>query len=245
MDTKEYLVFAVEVGEALLSNGAEVYRVQDTILHILEGLNISESNIYVISNGIFASINNDEDISIIRNVPLKQVNLSKIAKLNALSRHISEHKISIEEAKEELENIKNEPTYSFKTLLIACGLGCAGFTYIFGGEPLDSLIGFFIGMILEVFLLKSESSKFIKNVLGASLVTLLSLLINIVIPIHIHQVTVGCIMPLVPGIALTTSVRDLFHGDYLSGTIHLLDALLTALCIGVGVGIIMKVGAML
>lgn len=40
-------------------------------------------------------------------------------------------------------------------------------------------------------------------------------------------------MPLVPGIALTTSIRDFYNGDYLSGTIHLIDALLTALCIAV------------
>ena len=45
-------------------------------------------------------------------------------------------------------------------------------------------------------------------------------------------------MPLVPGIALTTSIRDLFNGDYVSGTIHLMDALLTAFCIAVGVGTI-------
>ena len=42
-------------------------------------------------------------------------------------------------------------------------------------------------------------------------------------------------MPLVPGIVFTTSIRDFYNGDYLSGTIHLIDALLTALCIAVGI----------
>jgi uncharacterized membrane protein YjjP (DUF1212 family) len=41
-------------------------------------------------------------------------------------------------------------------------------------------------------------------------------------------------MPLVPGIAFTTSIRDIYNGDYLSGTIHLLDALITAVCVAVG-----------
>ena len=50
------------------------------------------------------------------------------------------------------------------------------------------------------------------------------------------KIVIGDIMPLVPGVALTTSIRDLFNGDYLSGAIHLLDALLTAMCIAVGVG---------
>ena len=31
--TKEILALAVEIGDALLRNGAEVYRVEDTVMH--------------------------------------------------------------------------------------------------------------------------------------------------------------------------------------------------------------------
>lgn len=48
-------------------------------------------------------------------------------------------------------------------------------------------------------------------------------------------------MPLVPGIALTTSIRDFFNGDYLSGAIHMLDAILTAFTIAVGVGAVITI----
>ena len=60
-------------------------------------------------------------------------------------------------------------------------------------------------------------------------------------PVLYDKVIIGCIMPLVPGIALTTSIRDLFNGDYVSGTIHLMDALLTAFCIAIGVGTIITI----
>ena len=36
--TKEILTLAVETGDALLRNGAEVYRVEDTVLHILKAV---------------------------------------------------------------------------------------------------------------------------------------------------------------------------------------------------------------
>ena len=39
------------------------------------------------------------------------------------------------------------------------------------------------------------------------------------------KVIIGVIILLVPGVALTTSIRELFNGDYLSGCIHLADAL--------------------
>ena len=55
------------------------------------------------------------------------------------------------------------------------------------------------------------------------------------------KIVIGDIMPLVPGIALTTSIRDFFNGDYLSGTIHMIDALLTSFSIAVGVGAVITV----
>ena len=61
------------------------------------------------------------------------------------------------------------------------------------------------------------------------------------LPVHYDKIVIGGIVPLLPGIALTTSIRDLFNGDYLSGAIHLLDALLTAMCIAVGVGFIIVI----
>ena len=50
--TKEILTLAVETGDALLRNGAEVYRVEDTVLHILKAYEITDCDVYVLSNGI-------------------------------------------------------------------------------------------------------------------------------------------------------------------------------------------------
>jgi uncharacterized membrane protein YjjP (DUF1212 family) len=55
------------------------------------------------------------------------------------------------------------------------------------------------------------------------------------LPLSMDKIVIGAIMPLVPGITFTTSIRDFHNGDYLSGTIHLIDALLTAICIAVGI----------
>ena len=42
------------------------------------------------------------------------------------------------------------------------------------------------------------------------------------------------------GVPLTTAVRDFFNADYLSGTIRLIDAVLVASCIALGVGFMLK-----
>lgn len=38
--TKEILTFAVDVGSLMLSSGAEIYRVKETIVHMIKGLGI-------------------------------------------------------------------------------------------------------------------------------------------------------------------------------------------------------------
>ena len=201
--TKEILTLAVEIGDCMLRNGAEIYRVEDTVVHILSSYEVEEFDVYVLSNGIFASANeNKEDAcSIVRHVPLGAVNLAKISALNQLARDICDQKISLIDSWDRLEQCKNIPNYKKSAQIFFCGLGSACFCYIL-------------------------ASLFVTLLATASTLTGLSLLPD--------KIIIGAIMPLVPGIAFTTSIRDIYNGDYLSGTIHLLDALITAVCVAVG-----------
>lgn len=103
--TKEILTLAVEIGDCMLRNGAEIYRVEDTVVHILSSYEVEEFDVYVLSNGIFASANeNKEDAcSIVRHVPLGAVNLAKISALNQLARDICDQKISLIDSWDKLE----------------------------------------------------------------------------------------------------------------------------------------------
>ena len=243
MNTKEKLTFAVEIGETMLKNGGEVYRVEETILRILHTLNIIECDVYVLSNGIFASAHESKEdaCSIIRNCTLGAMNLGKVAQLNQLSRQLEAGVIDEQQALKILEEVKKKEDIPILFLMIACGLGCGSFTYIFGGTVLDAFFSFIVGFILEVFLSRKMQSKFIKQIFGSAMVTLCAIPLSKLIfkNLNTDKIIIGCIMPLVPGIAFTTAIRDLFHGDYLSGTIHLLDAILTGLCIAAGVGSMM------
>ena len=46
---------------------------------------------------------------------------------------------------------------------------------------------------------------------------------------------IGALLVLTPGVAFTSAVRDLLHGDYLSGSIRLTDAFLSAGAMACGV----------
>lgn len=246
-ETKEVLSFAVELGDKMLRNGAEIYRVEDTILMILEAFKISEFDVYVLSNGIFASANESKDdaCSVIRHTPLGQVNLSRISGYNQIARDLCSHEYSIDEAYEKLKEVTEKPNYPTWLMILACGVGSGTFAYLFGGNVADSLFACLIGAVEHVLMmgmLKRKFSMFIRTVFTSLWVCVAALTIYTFIPnILFDKVIIGAIMPLVPGIAFTTSIRDFYNEDHLSGTIHLINALLIALCIAVGICIPMLI----
>lgn len=240
--TREILNLAVEIGEAMLQNGAEIYRVDDTFKHILKAYEIENCHVYVLSNGIFASANEgtEDSCSIIRHVPQSSVHLARIAALNQLSREICTHRCSLMEAWNRLDECRTLPDYSDRNQMLACGLGCAGFAYLFGGQVIDAAITFFIGCLLRYMILfagRHGISNLMVNIIGSSVTTAVSLLMaESGFPVLQDKIVIGGIMALIPGITFTTSVRDLLNADYLSGLIHMIDALLSAVEIAVGVG---------
>ncbi len=239
--TKDIMTLAVEIGDAMLRNGAEIYRVEDSVIHILDAYEVENFDAYVLSNGIFASANeNREDAcSMIRHVPLGSTNLGKIAALNQLVRDICTRSCSLQEAWERLRQCQKLPSYSRLLCALACGVGNSCFCYLFGGGVADICLAVAVGFLEQCLLFAFQShkvSRFLTNVFASMFVSAASLLAFMSgLPVLYDKLIIGSIMPLLPGIVFTTSIRDFYNGDYLSGTIHLIDALLTALCIAVGV----------
>ena len=51
---------------------------------------------------------------------------------------------------------------------------------------------------------------------------------------NVDMISIGNIMLLIPGVALTNSLRDMFGGNTLSGIMRFIEALLQALTIAFG-----------
>ena len=225
-----------KMGEALLRNGAEIFRVQETMERVARAYDIEEYDVYVLSNAIFANaVENGEKIDTkLKFVPGSTVHFGRIVGINQLSREIVAGKVSVEEAYARLREIVSI------RLDLACAVGSACVSYLFGGTVFDAAAAFICGFVLQVFLNAIDSrtaSKFIINLASSAVVAVCAvLLFTVGLGDSLDKIIIGSIIRLVPGVALTTSIRDFLNGDYLSGTIRMIDAFLVGGCIAIGVG---------
>ncbi len=230
------------MGEALLRNGAEIFRVQETMERVAHAYGIEEYNVYVLSNAIFANaVENGERMETkLKFIPGSTIHFGRIAGINQLSREIAHGGVSVEEACARLRRIVDIPYTHAAALTAACGIGSACFSYLFGGTVFDALAALLCGIVLQLFLNEIDRhtvSKFITNLASSALVAFCAvLLFSIGLGDSLDKIIIGSIIRLVPGVALTTSIRDFLNGDYLSGTIRMIDAFLVGGCIAIGVG---------
>ena len=91
--------FIMAAGQTLLENGAEVFRVEQTMEFMARSFHLREFHVYVLTNGIFASAGTAE-ISEVRNVPVRTTHLGRVEAVNALSRQIAAGGVSLAEAEQ-------------------------------------------------------------------------------------------------------------------------------------------------
>ena len=250
-EEKSVLELSFQMGEILLRNGAEISRVQETMERVAQAYQVEKFNVYVLTNAIFAvGMEQGKERSVeLRHVLSTTTHMGRICAVNQLSREIAQGKLSVEEALERLKIMRKIPYSSLPLATFACGIGSACFSYLFGGDGFDALTAFFCGLVLEPYLYwvnKHGMSKFLTNLSASALVTLCGgLLLLAGVGHNMDMIIIGSIIRLVPGVALTTSIRDFFHSDYLSGAIRMLDALLVGGCIAMGVGVVVKLLSLL
>lgn len=244
---REVMEIAMQAGHILLENGAEIFRVEETIGRICRYYGVDTSDVFTLSNGIFVTAGDarEQYFAKVQHIPVRGSNLGRVAAVNQLSREIEEGRYTIEEVGTRLETIRVMPGKSKKIQIFAAGIGSATFCYIYGGSIRDSAAAFLAGLILYVFVLeisKPHLSKIVGNICGGALVTLVCILLNTIhIGENLNHMVIGGIIPLVPGVAFTNAIRDIADENYLAGSVRMLDALLVFFCIAMGVGLVFTV----
>lgn len=241
-DPCQVLETAMEAGHILLENGAEIFRVKETMGRICWYFGVEFDDFLVLSNGIFTMGGSDGEkpFAQIRYIPNFGTRLDKVVAVNQLSREIEKGSYSLEMVNRRLEEIRHMPGEKACMQVLATGLESACFCYMFGGGGADVAVAFLAGSLLYIYMLKvggPHRSQLVGHIGGGMLLTFLCIVChNLGLGEHLDLTIIGTIIPMVPGVAFTNGIRDIADGDYISGIVRVLDAVLVFTSVGIGVG---------
>lgn len=243
MNNQRVLDTAMLAGRIMLESGAETYRIEDTMTHILKIAEDCSSEVFVMTTGIVATLEAEGEppLTKVKRITVRSTNMSHIVQVNDISRRLCSGWISMDEAYKELTNLKNRqyPGLAYRIAVVGVVLG---FVVMLGGNEIDAMIGVIVGIVLSIVMAigeKAEWNSFISDAVSSTAICFLTYLLDYALPFEFNSSTViiGAIMPLVPGVALTNAVRDSLQGDLISGGARAMEAFLKAVAIAVGISI--------
>lgn len=237
LDTRqagELLHLMLDMGEMLLCSGAEVNRVEDTLTRLGAAYGARRTDVFAITSSIVVTITFSEDMELTntrRILTSGSTDFSRLEKLNALSRRCCAQPVTIAEFRSRLDAIKNS---SPGCALYGAGavLASGSFAVFFGGTVYDGIAAASFALIIVLLqrcLAKLCPNNVIFNLICSFVVGAGICVAAKIMPwLNADKIMIGDIMLLIPGIAMTNSVRDMLVGDTIYGIMRLIESLIWA-----------------
>lgn len=235
----------VKVGRVLLEAGGEVFRVEDTIERMCSIFsNLDGYEVLAMKTSVSVTL-------IYRGVPYTHVarekspstKLEVIDMINSFSRDFVNKEMTLEQAYREVTKIDRTKDFPKWFMALSTGLIGAFFTLLFGGPISDFVPAFFVGFI--GYFVVNKAPKFhvpefmIQLLAGIMTAGLAVVFLKLGLAKDLDMIVIGCLMPYVPGMAITNSIRDILSGDYMAGLMTIAQAIFIAVGLAIGVGMVL------
>lgn len=240
MDYDKLVNLGVELGRRLMNSGAEIYRVEESVERLLRAYG-QEPQVFAIPSCLIVSITTPggQHVTQMCRIPAHGTDIELLEQCNELCRNLCRSPIPLEQAEgmvEQLSCVKQHPSWA---LLLGYAMTTAFFSLFFGGGVWDCLSAGLCGLAAGICLLFGQkltgSNAFFRTVVCAALIsTLAMILVGVGIGENLDAVTIGSLMVLVPGMALTNAMREIMAGDVISGLTRTAEVLLVATAIALG-----------
>lgn len=235
----------LDVGEIMLTAGAEVNRVENTIQHMAMAYGYTKVDVFTITASIVVTVRDQEGAieTQTRRIRSFLTDMRKVERCNALSRQVCCQMLELEDLEGEIQDIRMEKGYPRWLISLLYGLMSAVFSIFFGGSIRDAAVAFLGGLLLRAVMLAGQRLK-VQNIVltvlcsGAASLVAVSL-VKLGVGQSVDKIIIGNIMLLIPGLAFTTSLRDMISGDLISGLLGLCEAVIRALAIALGFALVL------
>lgn len=240
MDYNTLLDLVADLGYRLAMNGAETFRVEETINLITKAYGI-ESEVFAIPNCLIVSIETDtgKPLTRMRRIGYHGNNLDSVEKYNNLSRRICSQRPDVETAIEWIKQVDaSQVSYRRPARILGYFMIAIGFAVLFGCSYWDCLwsgiCGIVVGLVSDM-MDKLRANQFFSTIICAFFMAIFAyILTGIGIVQNADSVIIGALMLLVPGLLFTNALRDIIYGDTNSGINRVVQVFLIALAIAIG-----------
>ena len=246
MQHREQILCAIlDAGELLLTAGAEVARVEDTICRMAKAYDFVRTDVLTITASMVVTVQCADGavLTQTRRILRRETNMRQIEAVNALSRQVCMQPMPLEQLHAQLDKIRNAVNSVRWRQPIAYLIIAGSFTVFFGGTWRDGIAAMLCSMVLY-FIGQIGARIGLQPLILTMLSTaVMCLTAGITIWIGLGQVldyiVIGNIMLLISGTALVSSLRDMIVGDTISGLLGACEALLRALAISAGCALVL------
>ena len=245
MTTTELITVAMDIGDLLLENGAETYRVEESMFRICQAYGVANAEIFAVPTTIIITVYREGEapITLTKRIYTRGTDLNKVDLLNSLCRDMCRDTPPHDEVRARIQAIHDTPPYTLGVQILGFAFIAFFFTLLFKGNLRDACVALITGGLLKVVFNQLDRIKtnpfFEMVVLGGITAFFAQISVYLGLADNMDKIIIGTIMSLVPGIAITNSMRDIIAGDLLAGITKAVEALLIGTGIAVGAAIIL------
>lgn len=242
---KSRIGFIVELARRLHEYGTAAPRLEDAIGLVAARLGLV-CNVLSTPTSIVMSFTDPAredglaEISQVIRMPPGEVNLKRLCQVDEIADQVIDGRLDLAEGRRRLREFGNRPLSPAARVLLVlsygCSAGCIATVLNTGwtGAATAALIGLVIGLVQLAAAarpLLAAASEAIAALLATLLATFVAARIA---PLPLPLVIVASLIVLMPGMTLTTAVRELSSQHLISGTARLMGAVATLLKLAFG-----------
>jgi uncharacterized membrane protein YjjP (DUF1212 family) len=236
------VAFAVKLAEALHTYGVPTHRLEQGMNRVARRLGL-QGNFLVTPTSIFVSFGSPEEqrTSLVRVEP-GEVDLEKMTRLDELVTQVIQGETDVESGAKRIDEITAAPPRYGPVLSTVCFAlaSAAGGCFLGGGWReivITGLVGLLLGTLALIMGRSENTVRVFEPVAAVAAGALAVLAAHGLKPLSVYVTTLASIIVLLPGLTLTTAMRELATRNLVAGTARLMGAALLFFQLGFGVAL--------
>ena len=235
----------LNIGEAMLQCGAEIFRVEDSLYRMYKSYGFMTYDVYVIPSNIQVTVETPEGeiITQIRHIESTGADYDKLNYLNAMSRYVCSHNPDEKELVRRFKKVMARPDQSELITGLAQITGGTAFAVFFGCDLQDAVVALIVCLMIVLvgrWLSRREGNPMIYNLILAFLSEVVIVTaVRSGLGHHPDRIMIGIVMLLVSALGAINGMRDVMQRNFISGSLEVMNSMLGAFGIAFGIALAM------